>query len=176
MEMWPSPYFTLPIRAQSVESTTHSALMERTRPVDGLFAESMYPSLVRRPIWFRVLVAVWGLWFMAAFTDVADSACPMHGTNAVAMAAGTHDAHAGHHMGTQVDAHAPSHAPDQQHTTCTCLGVGCCGASVAAPTQATDVLAFVGVRVPVAAYRDIAAPVVARPHELPFANGPPARA
>lgn len=113
---------------------------------------------------------------MAAFTDVADSACPMHGTNAVAMATGAHDAHAGHHMAMQVDAHAPANAPDQHHTTCTCVGVGCCGASVATPAPSAEAMVFAVVRVPVAAYRDVPAPVVTRPHELPFANGPPARA
>jgi hypothetical protein len=141
----------------------------------------VYCSGVRRTPWFRAFVAIWCLWFTAAFTDAAGMhTCAMHGIGAVASAS---DAHAGHDMGGMAtpaeqgaSEQANSKAPSHGHTTCTCLGTGCCTGAVATPARATRALAITSVRIVVAEFRDVVAPDFSRPYELPFANGPPARA
>jgi hypothetical protein len=47
---------------------------------------------MRRPFWFRCLVALWGVWFATALTEPAGLlACPMHsGLSAVAAGHGSH--------------------------------------------------------------------------------------
>src|SRR5260370_16079612 len=38
-----------------------------------------YTAAVRRPWWYRVLIAVWGLWFTAALSEAGGlHSCPMH--------------------------------------------------------------------------------------------------
>lgn len=127
------------------------------------FGSRLYFVSVRKHAWFRVLVAVWGLWFTAALSEAAGlHTCAMHGNHSVAHPAGAH-ASAGH----------PGHGTQKQVSkSCTCLGV-CCGASIATPRFSLQpgIVPLQGETV--AFNPDVAAPRVLREHELPFAIGPP---
>jgi hypothetical protein len=118
---------------------------------------------------FRVLFALWGVWFTAAVLEVPGlHACGVHAASGQhhAPAAASHE-HS-HGAPAPSSSEAPADAAD-----CTCLG-HCCGVSPvearvdAAPAAAevaidTDA-SFVGCDLP---------PVIRRPFDRPFANGPP---
>ena len=134
---------------------------------------------MRHPVWYRVLLAVWGLWFTAAMSEVGGLAsCPMHGNHAAhvgahAAAAGKAQATSSHlaHAAERGTAHQPS-AP-QKGAVCTCLGQACCAPLVVGPTAAVQLPRALTVVVAVAAYRETAVVSVQRGYEHPFANGPP---
>ena|ERR1700754_5353537 len=115
--------------------------------------------IVRRTVLLRLLTAVWGFWFAAAFLELPGAhVCAVHGS-----AAATADIHAHHH----------EQAPTQKGQQCTCLS-HCSStqpAAIAAPAVAVE-----------ASATEIAAPVFgappavvlpSRPYARPFANGPP---
>ncbi len=151
-------------------------------------------SRVRRPLWFRALITLWGIWFATALTEPAGFlTCPMHSgaghhatetpfasahvaeTPADAADHSGHDAHYDAHRAapteevsaTESSARAPSHI-------CSCLGE-CCSS---APARAADPIAAPptvvvrdGSRVRVAS--DALVTPARRDHALPFAIGPP---
>jgi hypothetical protein len=122
---------------------------------------------VRHPLWYRVLVAIWGLLFTTALSEPAGAhTCPMHGGHAGhAMQVGSVAAHAGH------EGH---HAPAKQSSnTCTCLGQCCSAPPVALPAASTELVAALVVDVRAAEYGSVTTLVTRRAHSLPFANGPP---
>ena len=127
---------------------------------------------MRRPLWLRTMIAVWAVWLGATLVAPVElQPCPVHGNHASHSMAGMsgmqeHAAHQG----------APSHKRGDQ---CTCVGACCCAAPVAPlTTQVAEVtIAEPLVIADLASIaRDERSPVVAPPHSLPFANGPPAQA
>ncbi len=133
------------------------------------------------PVWTRPLLAVWGLWFVAALAwPMGLRSCPQHGVNSA------HAGHMGHMAGMADGVHvAPGattaqssdeHSGQSGHQSgdcCTCFGMCCCATTLIAPARATDLPRPVVVDAAVATYPDVAAPTVRRAHALPFANGPP---
>jgi hypothetical protein len=135
---------------------------------------------MRRPVWYRALIAVWGLWFTTALIEPAGLfACAVHGSHSASAtpdaAATDHSMHAG--GGGAVASHATQPADsDSSHSHCTCLDHGCC--AVAAAVGATPIVVSTGELLQRTTVRfqtddDVA---VQRAHALPFANGPPATA
>ena len=125
---------------------------------------------MRRPVWLRALAAVWAIWLQAALLDPGSfDPCPEHGNHAAATQPATHSAHtahASHGHGTPAGHHG-------QHS-CTCLGACCCAPSVAILATAFDAPRVVTVAQVKPAHADFRVVAAARPHSLPFANGPPA--
>ncbi|HTE47095.1 MAG TPA: hypothetical protein VK636_17740 [Gemmatimonadaceae bacterium] len=147
----------------------------------------MYSSGVSRPLWFRALIAIWGLWFTAALSEVGGiHTCPIHGGTAahVSHSAAAHESqHAPHHGAMASAEHhaqaaSPSSQPADDHHggACTCLGLCCCGTPVASPTSTTSIVDVALVETSAPDYADLPTPSVERNHVQPFANGPPARA
>jgi len=115
---------------------------------------------VRRPAWFRALIAVWGIWFTAALSEAPGAhACAVHGKHS-AHAAPAHD-HADHHG----DREAPA--------ACTCLGLCCCASPVGAPAVSLGLADDILVVAADAQFPQVASAAIRRAHSLPFANGPP---
>ena len=149
---------------------------------------------MRRPVWFRVLIALWGVWFSTALVEPAGLlACPMH--SGMAGVTATHadpSAHAGHEThgggaanaarGDAVHSHgngvldASSHetpAPEGQHN-CTCLGQCCTMALDASIKAAEELLPSARVVSGDAPLPALVAHIVTPvEHVRPFANGPP---
>ena len=136
----------------------------------------LYYSIVRRPVWFRALVAIWGLWFTAALIEAPGiHACAVHSSvsahghgHAASTAPMQMASHADHH-----DA-APSDEPSDGSSSCTCLGLCCATTHVAVAARPVElpVLATIAAASPAVGLD--AAPAVSRPYARPFANGPPA--
>ena len=127
----------------------------------------MYYWVVRRPVWFRALVSVWGFWLSAALSEAPGlHACPVHGEH---VAHAGHAGHAAHGSQSSVPADQSHHSP----ASCTCLGSCCCAAPVAAPASPIELADEIIVAIPVAEYASVASPVIHRAYSLPFANGPP---
>ena len=147
----------------------------------------MYHTTMRRPVWYRALVALWALWFAAAVSDPAGLHwCAQHGDRLTAADAspvqsrhGAHaPGHAAHIHPAADDARTPSPSPqpsrhgpasDRDHhlgQCCTSVPVEAITRvpSLAGPTYARYVAPEIG--------ETRAASRVAYAH--PFANGPPA--
>jgi hypothetical protein len=119
--------------------------------------------VVRRTTLLRVLTAVWGFWFAAAFLELPGAhVCAVHGSSVAAPAGAA--AHAPHHHDS---------APTTDGQQCTCLShcSGTSPAAIAAPPVAleapTSPLATAGRPAPAVVVHAI------RPYARPFANGPP---
>jgi hypothetical protein len=115
----------------------------------------------------RFFTAIWGFWFAAAFLELPVlHACPVHGgVAAVATDEAAAGEHAHHHGAPASDAPADG-------KQCSCLS-HCCGVSpvaIAPRTAAFETSLLDAERCTTAA---TVAVVTARPHERPFANGPP---
>jgi hypothetical protein len=131
--------------------------------------------IVRRPAWLRLFIGLWGLWFNAALLEAPGvHACAVHSNVATA---GHHHgsvempmpmpSHSGHEQASS------SHSPNDSAPQCSCLSA-CCGVAAfvvgrapAAPSASYSVSS--PARIGVVA----GAPTIERPHERPFANGPP---
>jgi hypothetical protein len=135
---------------------------------------------VRRPLWFRSLITLWGIWFATALTEPAGFlACPMHsgvGHHATAspVAAASTD-HSGHdtHGAVLVQEATESDAPTPAHL-CSCLG-DCCSSTPAraADPVATPPMVVVRESDHVRPAPDVLVAPTRRDHALPFAIGPP---
>ena len=122
---------------------------------------------MRHPLWYRVLIAIWGLWLTTALSEPAGAhTCPMHGGHAGHMAqSGAQAAHSEH------DGH---HAPAKQSgQACTCLGQCSTTPPVAILPSRSDFVEARVIDAGAASYGDVETPVARRAHSLPFANGPP---
>ncbi len=143
---------------------------------------------MRHPIWYRVLISLWAVWFSTALIEPAGFfACAMHSGMAVTTAAPVNDAtDAAHHDHAAMAAATEqsvtnSAAPAVQtadpehdgHACCTCLGQ--CSTMTAAVVPHVDIT----IAEHLSRQASVAAAVVLsriplRPaHALPFANGPP---
>ncbi len=146
---------------------------------------------MRHPIWYRVLISLWAVWFSTALIEPAGFfACAMHSGMPVATAdasavASDPAADRAHHDHTASHASAPEHVtptvpaaepaePEHNgHPCCTCLGQ--------CSTMTATVVARVDVTIEEVLSRQAsvqAAIVLTRiplrpAHALPFANGPP---
>ena len=134
------------------------------------FTPGMYPNGVKRPFVYRVVTALWSIWFAAALVGPATlHACPEHAslTHASHAAPSHHDGHAAVAAG---DSQAPTRTADAD---CNCLGE-CCAVSAIEATkqQAGRADSFVA-KSSVATIRDVEAPAAAHYYDQPFANGPP---
>jgi len=133
---------------------------------------------MRRPLWFRTLIAVWAVWLGATLVGPADLVpCAVHGN------------HAMHGMSTSMAAmpdmdgmdHSARHGSPEHKSAaqCTCVGACCCAATVAPPPAQVAEISIDEPAVVInlaALARDDRAPALAPPHSLPFANGPPSDA
>lgn len=130
-----------------------------------------YYSHVRRSPAFRLLTALWALWFAVALIEPTGiHQCPVHG-NAAAADMGSM---AGMDMGGMSMSHDQAHQGDQsQHSAqCTCLSQCCSAPSFVASKRATipeRIVALAAER----PFADAPCPAIERTHALPFANGPP---
>ena len=135
-----------------------------------------YCACMHRPLWLRLVVAVWAVWLGAMLAGPPElHACPVHGDHAAHHMSGGDMADMPAHAGYPAHDGAPSH---HSGTRCTCVGA-CCSATPAAPpaAQVAEIsIDELGAIVPIAPLLDVRASTVAPPHSLPFANGPPARA
>ena len=140
---------------------------------------------MRRPIWYRVLISLWAVWFSTALIEPAGFfACAMHSgmpaTTAAPVQVATsaaHHEHAAHTASTEPSASAPgAQTADPEHdghSCCTCLGQ--CSTMTAAVLRQADVTIAVYLsRQASAAAAVTLSHIPLRPaHALPFANGPP---
>jgi hypothetical protein len=122
---------------------------------------------VRHPLWYRVLIALWGLWFTTALSEPAGAhTCPMHGGHgahsAQTSASEAHGAHEGHH-----------HPAKSSSKACTCLGQCSTTPPIAVPVAPTELAAARVIDVGVGDFAELSVSVGRRAHALPFANGPP---
>src|SRR5471030_929389 len=118
-------------------------------------------SLVRRPAWFRALIAIWGLWFATALSEPAGMhSCPMHGN---------HAAHAHHDAASSGASHAPTDHDKHTPAGCTCLGMCCCSHAAAVTECSTELPAASLVDVPRTRSVAVAGPTVRWAHAQPFA-------
>ena len=128
----------------------------------------MYPSGVKRPLGYRIVTVLWGVWFAAALVGPATlHACPEH-------AALTHTAHAtSHHDAPAADApDEPASSSQTADADCNCLG-DCSSSAVETTrrpaTHAPSHIAELRIAVP----REAGANGDIRYYDQPFANGPP---
>ena len=136
----------------------------------------MYCWVVRRPVWLRALIAVWGLWFTAAVSEAPGlHVCAVHAGHAASGALGAHAGHSGHdaHASHRPGASAPDESSRHQSADCTCLGLCCCAASAAPPVGPIELPSDFVVAGCITSFHDVATLVVRRDHAQPFANGPP---
>jgi hypothetical protein len=142
---------------------------------------------MRSPVWYRVLISLWAVWFSTALIEPAGFfACAMHSGMAAETSAPVNDAtsaahheHAAHAASTEQSASAPAAQtadPEQDgHACCTCLGQ-CCTMTAAVVPQVDITIAEHLSRQTSAAAAVVLSRIPLRPaHALPFANGPPAR-
>ena len=139
---------------------------------------------MRHPVWYRVLISLWAVWFSTALIEPAGFfACAMHSGMTVKTAApvndptdAAHHAHAAPAASTEPSAAATAETADPEHdghACCTCLGQ--CSTMTAAVVPHVDVT----ITEHLSRQASVAAAVVLsriplRPaHALPFANGPP---
>lgn len=140
---------------------------------------------MRHPIWYRVLISLWAVWFSTALIEPAGFfACAMHSGMPVVTTAAAPAADMAHHDHTASHASASASAtvaqaaetaePEHEgHPCCTCLGQ--------CSTMTATVVARVDVTIEEVLSRQAsvqAAIVLTRiplrpAHALPFANGPP---
>jgi hypothetical protein len=142
---------------------------------------------MRHPIWYRVLISLWAVWFSTALIEPAGFfACAMHSGMAAETSAPVNDAtsaahheHAAHTASTEQSASAPAaqtaDPEHERHAYCTCLGQ--CSTMTAAVVPHVDItIAEHLSRQTSAAAAVVLSRIPLRPaHALPFANGPPAR-
>jgi hypothetical protein len=129
-----------------------------------------YYSFVRRPVWFRALIAIWGLWFTAALSEAPGlHACSVHDSHAAHSEHVAHGVTSLHDSGTT----APVDQSHHRSTDCTCLGTCCCAAPAGIPTRSIELPDAVVVVEAAVDYADATSPIVQRAHSHPFANGPP---
>jgi hypothetical protein len=135
----------------------------------------MYYCVVRHPVWFRALIAMWGVWFTATLSQAPGfHACPSHGNHGAHSgqdAHGNHSAHSGPAHASDASAHGDTSHDDS--AGCTCLGLCCCAAPIAAPTGSVDISKTIVLTRSPAAFADVASPIVRRAYAHPFAHGPP---
>ena len=127
---------------------------------------------MRHPLWYRLFIAVWGLWFTTALVEPAGAhSCPMHGghTAHVTQTAGVNEG-APTHSVHDVARHAPE---KQSRAVCTCLGRCCSAAPIAVPPLGPELAVALGLDDAGPIGRDETAVVVRRDYSQPFANGPP---
>jgi hypothetical protein len=138
-----------------------------------------YYSFVRRPVWFRALIAMWGLWFTAALSEAPGlHACSVHAVHAGHATHSEDDTHGAQLAGSVVspdDSASPAPVDQSHHrpTDCTCLGTCCCAAPAAVPTRSVKLPNVVVVAERAVDFADAASPIVQRAYSRPFANGPP---
>jgi hypothetical protein len=108
----------------------------------------------------RILTAVWGFWFAAAFLELPGvHVCAVHGSGA-----GPAGIHAHHHHES---------APTKKGAQCTCLSQ-CCSTTPAAISTPPVAVEASTIELPAVEFRAPSLVVVApRPYSRPFANGPP---
>ena len=137
---------------------------------------------MRHPIWYRVLISLWAIWFSTALIEPAELfACAMHSGSAPAGMVGesvmgavpapaadmSHHDHAGP---DRVETSAPEH---DGHPCCTCLGQ-CCTMTAAVVAQADVTIELQLSHKASASAVVVLSRIPLRPaHALPFANGPP---
>lgn len=136
-----------------------------------------YVVTVPRSAVSRALIVLWTIWLTAVLSNpVALHTCPTHGTPASHRASASrnsaphaeHAALASRHNGHETGGHGRSSSHD-----CTCLGLCCCDAPVAAPGGAPE-LPVVPLRTVGQASFLVASHIEAyRRHVQPYTNGPP---
>jgi hypothetical protein len=137
---------------------------------------------MRHPIWYRLLVTLWGIWFSTALIEPAGFfACAMHSGSALAGMVGvsvsgavqspTADmSHHAHATPDRVETSAPEH---DGHPCCTCLGQ-CCTMTAAVVAQADVTVELLLSQQAADSAVVVLSRIPLRPaHALPFANGPP---
>lgn len=153
---------------------------------------------MRRPLWFRALISLWGIWFTTALIEPAGMlACPMHsgvagvvqggiathanGAAASQAAKPTTSRHA-HDMSAMSHGEQslgePSHtdkAPTEHHC-CTCLGQCCAMSPALLPMRASELSSTIVATTVHCATTSTRVSVSRVEHALPFANGPPLNA
>lgn len=136
---------------------------------------------MRHPIWYRVLISLWAVWFSTALIEPAGFfACAMHSGMPIATSVATvpaadvtHHDHAASHAAASTPAAETAEPEHEGHPCCTCLGQ--------CSTMTATVVARVDVTIEEVLSRQasVQAAIVLthiplRPaHALPFANGPP---
>jgi len=140
----------------------------QTHSFPCFFLPRLYPSGVKRPLGYRIVTGLWGVWFAAALVGPATlHACPEH-------AALTHTAHAtSHHEAPPADVpHETESSSQTADADCNCLGD--CSSSAVESTRrpaarAPSYIAELKIAFP----REVGASGDIRYYDQPFANGPP---
>ncbi len=127
---------------------------------------------MRRPLWFRALIAVWGIWLTTAITERSRFfVCSMHGEGA---AAGSAMSASMQGASTSTAGHPAEDTRRDRTDVCTCADE-CCGAAfIATPALSPELQIAAIVTAPVARYASVERVDLAPEHLLPFANAPPA--
>ncbi|WP_310572282.1 hypothetical protein [Gemmatimonas sp.] len=130
---------------------------------------------MRHPIWYRVLISLWAVWFSTALIEPAGFfACAMHSGMPAVTAATTapveHMTHRDHVASASAETAEPEH---DSHPCCTCLGQ--CSTMTATVAARVDVTieAFLSHLASVQAAVVLSRVPLRPAHALPFANGPP---
>lgn len=143
------------------ESTPHWQARQRVAIV----------CIVRRPLWTRLLIGLWAVWFTAALIEAPGiRMCAMHSG-----AAATGSAHASADMPMQSHMqHEHSPAPSKDPAgCCTCLGLCCVLPTLLPKEAAPTIVAHYAAIAPRRIESTVVAPYLERPYQRPFANGPP---
>jgi hypothetical protein len=133
----------------------------------------LYYCTVQRPLWLRLLIGLWAVWFNAALLEAPGiHTCAVHS----GVAAGGH-AHRAAAMPMPSHSHmahdSTQTAPSKDAGTCSCLGACCSAAPVVPSEPAVDIVAHYTAIAARRVGNAVAAPSVERPYARPFANGPP---
>ena len=151
-------------------------------------------AVMRSPLWYRVLISLWAVWFSTALIEPAGFfACAMHSgivaepaSPGVPVAPAT-DAPHQHHAATVAEPSAPTvdgvapAAPAAEptdpehsgHPCCTCLGQSSTMTAAVVPQADITIAEHLSRQASVAA-SVVLSHIPLRPaHALPFANGPP---
>ena len=142
---------------------------------------------MRRPLWYRVLISLWAVWFSTALVEPAGLfACAMHSGMTVNTVAPVHEAtDAAHHehaapaASSEPSAAAPAvQTADPEHdghACCTCLGQCSTMTAAVVPHVDSTMAEHLSLQANVAAAVVLSRIPLRPAHALPFANGPPAR-
>lgn len=127
--------------------------------------------IVRRPLWTRLLIGLWAIWFTASLIEAPGiRMCAMH--SGVAAASHTH-ASAEMPMQSHMQ-HGQPPAPGKDPAgCCTCLGLCCVLPTLLPKEAAPTIVAHYAAIAPRRIESTVVAPHLERSYERPFANGPP---
>jgi len=135
---------------------------------------------VRRPLplWLRVVLPLWALWFTTALTEVGPLGSCLGHSHLSSAKSHASSGHAGHGSHAAASPQASTHTTrvaraGEQHAVCSCLGFCCCVPATALPEDERAALALELPAAAIAHWPGALVVIGRAPYAHPFANGPP---